>query len=87
MGQKEPNLFGLFDMSGNVAEWVDAYYEKYPEPGMLPIYNNNFERDMRLARGGSITSEVLLTRTYWRAGTLRMVRAPSIGFRCAKYAR
>ncbi len=84
VGQKKPNLFGLHDMSGNVAEWVNKYYEKYPEPGRTSIFDNPDERDMRLVRGGSVSSEFHVTRTYWRAGTLRQMRTPSIGFRCAR---
>lgn len=83
VGLKEPNLFGLYDMSGNVGEWVDDYYESYPEQGEKLVYNNPDEREMRLVRGGGVSSEVHVTRTYWRAGTLRDQRTPSIGFRCA----
>ncbi len=86
VGQKKPNIFGLFDMSGNVGEWVGAYYENYPETGDLPVYNNPDKRDMRILRGGGISSEPHVTRTYWRAGTLRYVRTPAVGFRCAKDA-
>jgi len=86
VGQKKPNLFGLFDMSGNVGEWVSDYYEKYPETGGLPVYNNPDIRDMRIVRGGGVSSEPHVTRTYWRAGTLRYIRTPSIGFRCARHA-
>ena len=83
VGMKQPNLFGLYDMSGNVSEWVSDYYEKYPRPGEEPIYNDPDERDMRITRGGGVHSELTVARTYWRAGTLRGVRAPQIGFRCA----
>lgn len=83
VGLKKANLFGLYDMSGNAGEWVSNYYEKYPEPGDAAVYFNPAERDMRLVRGGSVSSEAHVTRTYWRAGTLRNQRTPSIGFRCA----
>ena len=87
VGLKMPNLFGLYDMSGNVGEWVADYYEKYPATGDEPVYNDPNEREMRIVRGGGISSDVALTRTYWRAGTLRHIRTPSVGFRCAKDAR
>jgi formylglycine-generating enzyme len=31
VGQKQPNELGIYDMSGNVWEWVSDYYAIYPE--------------------------------------------------------
>lgn len=86
VGQKKPNVFDVYDMSGNVAEWISDYYENYPSPGEDPVYFDPGVRDMRLVRGGSVSSEAHVTRTYWRAGTLKSIRTPSVGFRCAKDA-
>lgn len=84
VGSREPNRFGLFDMGGNVAEWISAYYEKYPAPGQEPIWHDLETFDMRLVRGGGFSSELAVTATYWRAGTLQDIRSPSIGFRCVR---
>jgi formylglycine-generating enzyme required for sulfatase activity len=84
VGTRQPNRFGLFDMGGNVAEWVSAYYEKYPEPGQEPVWHDLDVFDMRLVRGGGFSSELAVTATYWRAGTLQDIRSPSIGFRCVR---
>jgi formylglycine-generating enzyme required for sulfatase activity len=82
----QPNRFGLYNMSGNVAEWIGGYYEKYTETGVDPIWNDNASRQVRIIRGGGMSSDLILLRTYWRAGTLASVRTPSIGVRCARDA-
>lgn len=84
VGTKEPNLFGLYDMGGNVAEWVNEYYAYYPEPGQEPEWQDMEVFSMRLARGGSYASSLVLTQTFWRAGTVRRVETGSVGFRCAR---
>ncbi len=49
-GQKLPNAFGLFDMSGNVCEWCwDAYAKYNPFDTINPIQNQGKER---ISRGG-----------------------------------
>lgn len=81
VGSRLPNDLGLYDMSGNVFEWVDEFYQFYSEPELL---HDNDADGIRIIRGGSFGEEENATRTYWRVGTLRDVRATDIGFRCAK---
>lgn len=82
VGRKKPNLFGLYDMGGNVAEWIGDFYEFYPEPGTDPVWINLNRRELRLARGAGYSAEVYVAQTYWRAGTLGTVTTPTIGVRC-----
>ena len=84
VGSKLPNHFGLFDMGGNVAEWVSAYYERYPAEGQDIIWHDLDQFDMRVVRGGGFGSELETTRTFRRSGTLQFVTTPNIGFRCVK---
>ncbi|MBO6792851.1 MAG: SUMF1/EgtB/PvdO family nonheme iron enzyme [Balneolaceae bacterium] len=81
VGTKKPNELGLYDMSGNVFEWIDEFYQFYS----LPDQKHDNDADaIRIIRGGSFGEEEMATRTYWRVGTLRDVKATDIGFRCAK---
>lgn len=80
VGSLRPNPLGLYDMSGNVFEWIGEYYQFYQEPENM----HNLERDaVRIIRGGSFNEERNTNSTYWRVGTLSDVRANDIGFRCA----
>lgn len=80
VGTKKPNGLGLYDMSGNVFEWVDEFYQFYSMPDQLHDHKND---GIRIIRGGSFGEETSTTRTYWRTGTLHDVTATDLGFRCA----
>ncbi len=83
VGTKRPNGLGLYDMSGNVFEWIGAYYQFYPQPGSTAVWSDFEMSDMRLVRGGSYRNVPDHAQTFWRSGTLRDVRSEMIGFRCA----
>lgn len=84
VGLKAPNALGLYDMSGNVAEWVSMFYEKYPQRNQKPAFKDLSVPGIRIARGGSHHHTDDILRTYWRAGTLNDISSFSIGFRCAR---
>lgn len=81
-GTKRPNDLGLYDMSGNVAEYIGDYYPFFrTDPDSIEYYPLD-ERAMRVIRGGSFNSEDAALRTYWRVGVLAEDRDHTIGFRC-----
>ncbi len=76
--------YGLFDMAGNVAEWVsDRYSETYysVSPSIDP--QGPESGDMRVLRGGSWKSDAAAVSTFTRVALPPGGRSDSIGFRCA----
>jgi formylglycine-generating enzyme required for sulfatase activity len=79
---KQPNAFGLYDMSGNVWEWVeDSYYENYngaPVDGSAWV---NKDSAKHVPRGGSWS---YLQPAAKRGGSKTKFRFGTIGFRLAR---
>jgi|GEM_PF-1167123 len=83
VGSFAPNPWGLYDMSGNVAEWVGDWYAGYdslyatrgnptgPQTGQL-----------RSVRGGGWDSPPDLLKVHERIGKAPDTRAFDVGFRC-----
>jgi formylglycine-generating enzyme required for sulfatase activity len=76
-----PNGFGLYDVIGNVWEWVADWYAPYPSSSLInpagPVSG-----DQRVMRGGSWYQPETIVRLANRA----VSNDPSlfdIGFRCA----
>ena len=85
VGGKRPNAFGLYDMLGNVSEWVlDRYYDAYddtsdPDKVEQPLAGNAFG----VARGGSWVSDPNGARVSRRLELFPDAEEAHIGFRCA----
>lgn len=52
---KKPNELGLYDMSGNVYEWCNSYYEPY-SPTEIGFFGRWIRQRFRVIRGGCFRS-------------------------------
>ena len=84
VGQKQPNAWGLYDVHGNVREWVQDWYEEM-------YYVNSPETDpdgplvgkKRVDRGGSWGFNAVFCRSAFRGDVLPDTRLSYLGFRLA----
>jgi formylglycine-generating enzyme required for sulfatase activity len=91
-GQKKPNLWGLFDMHGNVAEWCQDVYDKSYYK-VSPETNPHGPADGKeyVLRGGSWKSDADALRSSYRLGdnpgfSDACLARDAIGFRCVRRA-
>lgn len=86
VSMKKKNAFGLYDMSGNVWEWVeDVYHNTYdgaPTDGSAWI--DMSQTSNRVRRGGAWTADPTNCRTANRASSDPTTKNSSFGFRLAR---
>lgn len=85
VGSFLPNGFGLYDMHGNVSEWVeDCWHDSFqgaPADGSAWTTGTCDERGLR---GGSWNAQPRHSRSAMRAGGAADLRSTSIGFHIGK---
>lgn len=85
VGLKEPNELGIYDMSGNVYEWVSDYFDaEYYKKSSTTNPKGPKKSMFRVRRGGSWGSDPDKLRSASRYYNSESVRRNYIGFRCAR---
>ncbi|MEM9664323.1 MAG: formylglycine-generating enzyme family protein [Bacteroidota bacterium] len=85
VGQKQPNLFGLYDVIGNVFEWTDAAFVPYPggrlDPGTPGAAQG---AHIKVLRGGAMDTAPRHSRASYRYQLHPSYTSHNIGFRLAR---
>ena len=85
VGSFPPNAWGLYDMHGNVWEWVkDCWHDNYenaPVDGSAWLEANGGDCSRRVLRGGSWFNDPDALRSAFRGGSNPDLRFNDVGFR------
>lgn len=80
VGQYLPNAFGLYDMSGNVAEWTNDWYGAYPVRS-TENYRGPEDGERRVIRGGGWSDKASALASANREKNVPSYQSEMVGFR------
>jgi sulfatase modifying factor 1 len=83
VGKFGANRWGLYDVHGNVEEWVWDGFGVYPEHAEAE-YEGPVTKAGGVGRGGSFAAEPTMLRSSYRSYLSRFNAQSSVGFRCAR---
>lgn len=83
---QDVSFYGLYDMTGNVMEWTDAWYLPYPGGDYQSL---DFGEQYKVAKGDAYGDAghytlAIFSRLPYRQNVYPETRLPFLGFRCAK---
>lgn len=84
--KEDRSFYGVFDMNGNVMEWVSDWYLPYPGGD---YQSPDFGEQFKIAKGDAFGesghySLTIFSRLSFRQNIEPIARYPFLGFRCAK---
>lgn len=84
---KVPNALGLYDVSGNVAEWVNDYFDGLGYgTGPLVDPEGTATKGSRVLRGGAVATSAIFCKSSYRFSSPPVGRSPAAGFRLVRTA-